>query len=82
MKRIIVSEKQLHEFLKKKKAEKTFYEIVENLHKNVKLLNENMSKTNANQSVIDHYKSKNLITPMVEELLIQNKIINNDGEII
>jgi len=82
MKRFLVTKEQLKEYFEKKKAEKTFYDIMENLHKNVKFLNENVSHKKANQSVIDNFKRKNLITPKVYEMLIKNKIINEKHEII
>lgn len=82
MKRIIVRKDHLIEFVEKKKAEKIFYEIVDTLHKNMKLLNENISHLNANQSIINNYKRKGLITPKVHEMLIKNKIITEKYEII
>jgi hypothetical protein len=82
MKRFLVTEAQLNEYVERKKAEKVFYDIVESLHKNVKFLNENVSHKKANQSVIDAYERKNLISPRVYEMLIKNKIINENHEII
>ena len=82
MKRFIVTTEQLKEYVERKKAEKVFYEIMEGLHKNVKFLNESVSPKKANQSVIDDYQRKNLLTPRVSEMLIKNKIINENGEII
>lgn len=81
MKRFIVTKKQLVEFVEKKKAEKIFYKIIEDLHRNKKYLNENISRTTANQSVIENYKRKNLITPKVYEMLVKRKIINEKYEI-
>jgi hypothetical protein len=82
MKRFIVTTKQLTEYVEGKKADKVFYNIMESLHKNVKFLNESVSQKKANQSVIDDYRRKNLITLRVNEMLINNKIINENGEII
>jgi hypothetical protein len=82
MKRFIVTKKQLNEYVEKKKAEKIFYDIVENLHKNVKFLNEGVSHEKANQSVIADYERKNLITPRVHEMLVKHKIIDQKSEII
>jgi len=82
MKTIIVKKEHLIEFVEKKKAEKVFYNIVEDLHRNVKFLNENVSHKKANQSVIESYKRKNLITPKVFEMLVKHKIINENYEII
>lgn len=82
MKRFIVRKSQLREFIENKKAEKVFYNIIEQLHKNKKFLNENVSYVKANQSVIDSFKNKNLITPKVHELLIKHNVINENYEII
>ena len=82
MKRFIVTTEQLVEYVERKKAEKVFYEIMESLYKNVKFLNESVSPKKANQSVIENYRRKNLITPRVSEMLIKNKIINEKHEII
>lgn len=82
MKRIIVTQKQLNEFVEKKKAEKVFYAIVENFHKNTKFLNENVSKKKANQAVINDFQRRNLITPRVQEMLTKHKIIDENYQII
>lgn len=82
MKRFIVTEAQLNEYVEKKKADKIFYNIMERLHLNIKSLNENVSHTKANQSVIDDYRRKNLISPKVFEMLMKNQIINDMYEII
>jgi hypothetical protein len=81
-KTFIVRKKQLKEYLERKKSDKIFYNIMESLHYNIKFLNENVSHLNANQSVIDDYKRKNLITPIVYKMLIRNKIIDENYEII
>ncbi len=82
MKRYLVTNAQLNEYIERKKTEKIFYDIIESLYKNVKFLNENVSRKKANQSVIDDYKRKNLITPKVYEMLIKHKIINQKTEIL
>jgi len=82
MKRFFVTKAQLIEYVEQKKAEKVFYDIVESLHNNVKFLNENVSHKKANQSLIEAYEQKNLITSRVYEMLIKNKIINENHEII
>ena len=82
MKRYIVTESQLREYVENKKAEKVFYRIIEHIHKNQKFLSENVSHIKANQSVIESYKKKNLITPKVHEMLVKYKIINEKYEII
>ena len=82
MKRFILTETQLKTYIENKKSEKVFYNILENLHKNQKFLNENISHAKANQSVVDGFKCNNLITPKVYELLIEHKIMNENYEII
>jgi len=82
MKKFIVTQAQLNEYVEKKKSEKIFYDILESLHKNVKFLNENVSHKKANQSVIEDYERKNLITPRVYEMLVKHKIIDQKSEII
>lgn len=82
MRRIIVTKKQLNEYIERKKAEKIFYDIVADLHSNRKNLNESISMEGANQSVIDNYRRKKLITPKVNEMLIKYGVINEKKEII
>jgi hypothetical protein len=82
MSRYILTEAQLVEYVEKKKAEKIFYDILEELHKNVKFLNKNISHEKANTMIIENYRRKNLLTPRVTEMLIKNKIINENHEII
>lgn len=83
MKRIfILKESQLIEYVERKKAEKVYYDIVEQIHRNQMYLNENMSHVKANQSVIDRFKSKKLISPRVEEMLLKHNIIDESGKII
>lgn len=82
MKRFIVTKTQLTEYVERKKAEKIFYDIIENLHIFSKSLNENVSHQKANQSIIDNYNRKNLITPKVNEMLIKHGLINEMYEII
>lgn len=79
--KIIVTKKQLSEYVEKKKSEKIFYNIIEDLHRNAKFLNEGISHKKANQSIIESYKRKNLITPKVYEMLTKHKIINENYEI-
>ena len=82
MKRFIVTKAQLMEYVERKKAEKVFYGIVVDLHSTRKNLNENISKDRVNQSVIDNYTRKNLITPKVNEMLVKYGIVNEKREII
>lgn len=78
-KRIIVTEKQLREYIERKKTKKTFCSIVERLHKNSKLLCEGISLERANETVIDLYRRNGKITPEVENMLKEYGIIKEKG---
>jgi hypothetical protein len=65
-----------------KKSERVFYDILEQIHRNQKFLNENVSHKKANQSVIDKFMSKKLINQKVAEMLIKHKITDETGQII
>jgi len=82
MKRFIVKKQQLIEYVEKKKSDKVFYDILEHLNRNVSLLTENVSHKKANQSVIDDYVRRNVITQKVAEMLIKYKITDETGQII
>jgi hypothetical protein len=82
MRKFIVTRAQLNEYIENKKAEKVFYDIVADLHNNQKFLNESISKERVNQSVIDNYVRKNLITPKVNEMLVKHGIINENRQIL
>ena len=81
-KRIIVTKSQLHEYVERKKAEKTFCSIIESLHKNSQFLSEQVSLKKSNQSVIENYRRKKLLTPRVENLLREYGVLNENGQII
>jgi len=82
MKNFILKKEQLVEYVERKKADKVFYDIVECLYMNTKLLTENVSHKKVNQSVINDYKRKKIITQRVTEMLIKYKIIDETGQII
>lgn len=82
MKRFIVKKQQLVEYVEKKKSDKIFYDILEHLNRNVSLLTENVSHKKANQSVIDDYVRRNVITEKVAEMLVKYKITDEMGQII
>jgi len=82
MKKFIVKKEQLNEYVETKKADKVFYEILGALHENMKNLNENVSLKGANQTVIDNYERKGLITSRVNEMLIKYNIVDEKREII
>jgi biotin-(acetyl-CoA carboxylase) ligase len=81
-KRIIVTKNQLNEYIERKKAKKIFNSILEDMYKNSKYLNENISLKRANQTIIDKYKLNNKLNEKVLKLLEDNNIINNKGQII
>ena len=81
-KRYIVTQKQLSEYIEKKTAEKVFFNIVEDLHKNRKFLNENTLIEKANQTVINNYRRRGLMSSLVEEMLKNTRILNEKHEII
>ena len=81
-KKYVITQKQLTEYVEKKRADKTFYDILESLYKNKRYLKEDTLKGKANQTVINDYKRKNLITPMVHEMLIKFNVIDENYEII
>jgi hypothetical protein len=82
MRRFIVKKEQLNEYVEKKKTDKVYYDIMLDLYNNMNNLSENVSLKKANQSVIDGYNIKGLITPRVSEMLIKHNIINQKHEII
>jgi hypothetical protein len=82
MKIFKVKKEHLIEYVENKKAENIYYDIMEDIHKNMKFLNESISIKNANQTIIDNYMRKNLINSKVFEMLVKHKIINEKYEII
>lgn len=81
-KKYIITKKQLNEYVKKKQAEKILYDIMQEMYDCRKYLNEGISRNKLNETIINNYKRKGLITPMVYEMLIKYDIINNNYEII
>jgi len=81
-KKYIITKKQLQEYVEKKQAEKIFFNIVEELHNNNKFLNENTFKQKVNQTTINNYKRRGLLSPLVEDMLKKAKILNEKQEII
>lgn len=81
-KRFILTEKQLNEYVERKKEDKVFYDILFDLHENIKYLKENVSLVKANQNIIEKYNKKNLITPRINEMLIKHNIIDTNIKII
>jgi len=82
MKKYILTEAQLMEYVELKKAEKIFYDIVVQIHENQKFLKEDVSHKKANQSVIDRFIGKKLINQRVAEMLEKYKITDETGQII
>ena len=82
MKRYVITQKQLQEYVEKKQAEKMFFNILEDLHKNSKYLNENTLRERANQTVINNYRRRGLVSSLVEEMLKKANILDENHEII
>ena len=82
MKRYVITQKQLQEYVEKKQAEKMFFNILEDLHKNSKYLNENTLRERANQTVINNYRRRGLVSLLVEEMLKKANILDENHEII
>jgi len=82
MKKYIIKKKQLNGYIERKKSEKTFYDILEKLYMNKKMLNESFSEKKVNQTIIDDFKRRGLINPIVKETLIKNEIIDINYKII
>jgi len=81
-KKFILTKKQLEEFVENKKNEKVFYDIVETIYKNNKFLNENISKKNIKQNIIDLFSKNNLINSKVRGMLTKFGIINENNQIL
>lgn len=82
MKKIILTEQQLKDYIERKKAQKTFNSILTDMYNNSKNLNENISINKANQTIIENYRLKNLLTPDVLKMLNEYGLTNNKGQII
>ena len=82
MKKFIVTKEQLKEYVENKKAEKIFHSILKDMNKNSKFLNENVSINKANQTVIENYKLKKLLSPKVTNMLIEYGLTDDNGQII
>ena len=82
MKTLVVTTEQLNTYINNKKAERVFYDIVADLHENRKYLKESVSLSKADQSIIDNYRRKKLVSPLVEGLLIKHGVLNENREII
>ena len=82
IKRIIVTKNQLNEYFQRKKSQKIFEHILEDMYENSKKLNENISLDKANQSIIEYYKNKKLLTPKVIKLLKEHHLMSNNNQIL
>jgi hypothetical protein len=81
-KKYIITKKQLNEYVERKRTEKVFYDILLEMHKSGKFLNENVSRNKVNQTIINNYRRKELVTPQVYEMLVKYGVINENYEII
>lgn len=80
--KLIITKEQLVEYVERKKAKKVYNSILEDIGKNMKYLNENVSLKCVNQDIINNYRRKNQITPRVFEMLVKGNIINDNYEIL
>jgi len=80
--RLIVRKEQLLEYIERKKANKVFDSILEEMYANSKLLKENISLDKANKRIIEKYKNNKQLTPKVIKLLEDHNLIKEDKEII
>ena len=82
MKKLIVTEEQLNEYVEHKKAKKTFNSILGDMNKNSRFLSEQISVEKANQTVIENYGRKKLLSPRVMKMLVEHGLTNEDGQIL
>lgn len=81
-KNFIVTKEQLNEYMKRKKAQKVFFSILEDMQKNSKNLNEQISIDKANKSIIYKYKNNNKINEHVQKLLKEYSLIDENENLI
>lgn len=81
-KRIVVTKTQLQEYIERKKDEKIFNSILEEMRKNSKYLKNEISLNEANQTIIEKYKIKKQINSRVQKLLEDYNIVDSTGRII
>ena len=82
MKIFIVTRAQLNEYIERKKAKKVFHSILERMNKNSKFLSKQISINKANQTVIESYKSRKLLSKKVSNILVEYGLIDDKGQII
>ena len=82
MKKLIVTEEQLNEYGEYKKAKKVFNSILGDMNKNSRFLSEQISTDKANQTVIENYRRKNLLSPRVVKMLVEHGLTNKDAQIL
>jgi len=81
-KKVILTKKQLNEYISRKKNKKIFMGILKEFKKNSKNLNDLKSIKNANQSILDLYEHRNLINNDVKNMLIEYKLIDSNNKIL
>lgn len=82
MNRIITTNNQLKEYIKKKRNDKYFYQILESLYLSKTNLTNTKQQKYYNQSIINDFKNKGLMTKTLHESLINLNIITDDLKII
>jgi hypothetical protein len=82
MKKIIITKRQLREYIERKKNKKIFLQILKEFRLNSKNLNESISLTSANQSVIDLYIKRGLFNDEIKKMLMEYKQIDVNNKIL
>jgi len=80
MKKFIVTEEQLREYIEKKKAQKVFDKILESMYLHTKHLL--IPAKDAKNAVLEEFRRKNQITPKVEELLKEHNLLEDNTKVL
>lgn len=75
-KRFILTEQQLNKYIEDKKSQKIVNDILEEMYKNSKNLNESISLEKANATILEKYERRNLLTPSVIKKLNEYKLMS------
>ncbi len=80
MKKFIVTEEQLREYIEKKKAQKVFDKILESMYLQTKHLL--IPAKDVQNAVLEEFRRKNQITPKVEELLKEHNLLGDNTKVL
>lgn len=75
-KRFILTEQQLNKYIEDKKSQKIVNDILEEMYKNSKNLNESISLEKANATILEKYEKRKLLTPSVIKKLNEYKLMS------